>query len=205
MLRAMKPTFFRTPAAFRAWLDRNHDKVRELVVGFHKMDSGRPSVTYPEALDEALCFGWIDGVRRSLDADSYTIRFTPRKTKSYWSLVNLRKVKVLIEAGRMAPAGLAAYERRDESTAQKYSFENRPSRLPPAYEKRLRANKVAWADWNSRPPGYRRTAAFWVTSAKLEATRERRLASLIAAAAARRMVPPLEPPARGTRATGRKR
>src|SRR5687768_16844761 len=131
----MKPKFFSSPEQFRQWLEKNHDSADELVVGFHKKDSGKPSVTYPEALDEALCFGWIDGVRRSLGEESYTIRFTPRKPKSIWSNVNVRHVERLKQLGRMAPPGLAAYALRTPERTGVYAFENSPHKLAVAYEK----------------------------------------------------------------------
>jgi uncharacterized protein YdeI (YjbR/CyaY-like superfamily) len=173
------PKFFKTPAAFRAWLEKHHDREPELLVGFYKKDSGKPSITWPESVDQALCFGWIDGVRKRIDDDSYTIRFTPRRRGSLWSRVNLRRAKELIELGLMTPAGLAAFEQRTERTSSPYSYENPPRVLPPDYEKRFRAQKQAWEYFNAQPPGYRRVALHWVLSAKKEETRERRLATLI--------------------------
>jgi uncharacterized protein YdeI (YjbR/CyaY-like superfamily) len=172
--------YFRTPADFRAWLARHHPRTKVLVVGFYKRGSGKPSITWPESVDEALCFGWIDGVRHRLDEDRYTIRFTPRKPTSTWSAVNLRRVRALKKQGRMAPAGLAVFEARDPKKAGLYSFEQRRSiKLPPRLEKQLRANSRAWAYYRSQAPWYQRTTAFWVVSAKQEATRLRRLATLI--------------------------
>lgn len=149
------------------------------MIGFYKKDSGKPSITYPEALDEALCFGWIDGVRRSLGEDSYVQRFTPRRSKSIWSNVNVTHVERLKKLGRMAPAGLAAYERRDQARTGIYSFENRPRELSPEYDKKFRANKKAWEFWEQVPPSFKRTSIFWVMSAKQEETRLRRLNHLI--------------------------
>jgi len=175
----MKPRFFSTPAQFRQWLERNHDRETELLVGFHKKASGKKSVTYNEALDEALCFGWIDGVRKNLDETSYTIRFTPRKSRSIWSNVNVNHVERLIKAGRMHAAGLEAYARRDPERTGIYAFENRPKELAPDYEKTFRANKTAWKFFEQQPPWFKRTAIFWVMSAKKEETQVRRLDQLI--------------------------
>jgi uncharacterized protein YdeI (YjbR/CyaY-like superfamily) len=189
-----KPTFFRSAGEFRAWLARHHGSAAELWVGFHKKTSGRGGITYGEALDEALCVGWIDGVRKSLDATRYTIRFTPRKPRSGWSAVNIRHVNRLMAEGRMRPSGLDAFERRDPKRAG-YSFEERPRRLPPALAKRFRADTHAWAFFQAQPPSYRRTALFWVLSAKKEETRERRLTTLIACSAKEARIPPLARPA----------
>ena len=175
----MKPTFFATPQDFRRWLERNHDKAGELLVGFWKKDSGKASITWPESVDEALCFGWIDGVRRRIDDESYSIRFTPRRRGSIWSAVNIRRATELRKLGRMAPAGLRAFEARDEKKSAIYSYENRPRALAPEYEKRFRANECAWEYWTAQPPGYRRLTTYWVMEAKKEETRERRLAQLI--------------------------
>ena len=175
----MSPTFFATPADFRAWLEQHHEKESELLVGFYKKDSGRPSITWPESVDEALCVGWIDGVRRRIDDVSYSIRFTPRRRGSIWSAVNIRRAEELTKLGRMRPAGLAAFAARDEAKSRVYAFENAPRELPPADEKKFRANRKAWKFFNEQPPGYRRLAIFWVTGAKREETRARRLAQLI--------------------------
>jgi uncharacterized protein YdeI (YjbR/CyaY-like superfamily) len=175
-----RPTFFRSPAEFRRWLDRNHTKAAELWVGFHKKGSGRASITWAEAVDEALCFGWIDGVRYRVDETSYRIRFTPRKPKSTWSLVNVKRVAELKKLGRMAPAGLRVFGRADPKRSGTYSYERRNATLGAAYEKKLRANKRAWTFFQAQPPSYRRTVTWWVVSAKQEETRRRRLATLIA-------------------------
>jgi uncharacterized protein YdeI (YjbR/CyaY-like superfamily) len=176
----MEPTFFETPAGLRAWLERNHESEGELWVGFHRKGSGRPSITWPEAVDEALCFGWIDGLRRSVDEASYKIRFTPRKPTSTWSSVNIGRVGDLTAEGRMRPAGLAAFERRSEAKSGIYAYEQRKTaRLEPAHERRFRANPEAWSFFQAQPAGYRKTATGWVVSAKREATREKRLATLI--------------------------
>jgi uncharacterized protein YdeI (YjbR/CyaY-like superfamily) len=170
--------YFETPAEFRAWLDAHHDTATELWVGFHKKGTGRPSMTWPEAVDQALCFGWIDGIRKGVDESSYANRFTPRKAKSTWSKVNVEKVAKLTEQGLMMPAGLRAFEARDEAKSG-YSFEQRPTELPHEYAERFQANAAAWAFFQAQPPGYRRTAAFWVMSAKREETRLKRLTTLI--------------------------
>jgi len=179
----VNPCFFKSQVDFRKWLEKNHAKETELLVGFYKKDSGKPSITYPEALDEALCFGWIDGVRRSLGDEGYTIRFTPRKPKSIWSNVNVRHVERLKKEGRMAPAGLKAYELKDPTKTGIYSFENRPRELAPAYEKKFRANKKAWEFFESQPAGYKRLMIYRVMEAKQEETKERRLSQLIGASA----------------------
>ena len=188
----MQPIFFATPADLRRWLMRHHASDRELLVGFYKKASGRPSLTWAESVDEALCFGWIDGVRRTIDADSYSIRFTPRTKGSTWSNVNTRRATDLIRQGRMQPAGLQAFEARDPAKAGTYSFEQRSkARLSAAGEARFRANADAWRFFETQPAGYRRTALWWVVSAKQDATRERRLLTLIADSAAGRRIGPL--------------
>jgi uncharacterized protein YdeI (YjbR/CyaY-like superfamily) len=174
-----KPRFFRSGAEFRTWLEKNHDRQTELLVGFYKKSADKGWITYEEALDEALAFGWIDGVRRSVDDQRSTIRFTPRRPKSNWSLKNIRRVGELKRLGRMAPAGLAAFERRDRSEAGTYSFEQAKPKLGPDLERRFRRNRKAWRFWETQPPGYRKTATWWVVSAKREETRLRRLDALI--------------------------
>jgi uncharacterized protein YdeI (YjbR/CyaY-like superfamily) len=175
----MKPTFFKSPAEFRSWLEKNHAQAGELLLGFHRKESGKPSIAYPEALDEALCFGWIDGVRKRFDQSSYTVRFTPRKPKSIWSAVNIKRVGELMKLERMNRAGQQALDRRDEKKANLYSYERATCELTGAYEKKLRANQQAWKFYQAQPPGYRRTTCWWVMSAKQEETRLRRLAQLI--------------------------
>ena len=175
----MKPKFFSTPAELRKWLEQNHDKASELMIGFHKKSSGKKSITYPEALDEALCFGWIDGVRRKLDETSYVQRFTPRKPRSIWSLVNVGHVERLKKEERMHASGLAAYERRTPERTGIYSFENRPKQLSPAFEKRFRQNKKAWKFFEEQPNYYKNLVIFRTMSAKKEETRVRRLEQLI--------------------------
>jgi uncharacterized protein YdeI (YjbR/CyaY-like superfamily) len=176
----MKPRFFSSPDQVRNWLEKNHDSASELLVGFYKKTSGKKSITYAEALDEALCFGWIDGVRKSVDDSSYTIRFTPRKAKSIWSLVNVRHVGRLKKQGRMTPSGLQVFAKRDPKKTGIYSFENRPRELSVSYEKRFRENKKAWKFFQEQPPFFRNTATFYVMSAKKEETQIRRLEQLIA-------------------------
>ena len=177
----MNPTFFATQDGFRKWLDDHHGSVGELLVGFWKVGSRKPSMTWSESVDQALCFGWIDGVRRKIDDESYTIRFTPRRPKSVWSAINNAKVTALIASGLMQPAGLAAFEKREEHRSVIYSYENRPREFDPEYEKRFRKHKKAWAFFEAQPFGYRRLMIYWVVSAKQEATRFSRLEKLIAA------------------------
>jgi uncharacterized protein YdeI (YjbR/CyaY-like superfamily) len=191
----MEATFFATPDELRAWLTEHHETETELLVGFHKKGSGRPSITWPESVDQALCFGWIDGVRRRLDDTSYSIRFTPRKARSIWSAVNVRRMAGLIEQGLVAPAGLAAFERRTEDRTGIYGHERAtPATLEPEQEARLRAHPRAAAYFDAQPAGYRRIAIHWVTSAKRPETRERRLTVLIECSEAGRTVPPLTRP-----------
>lgn len=175
----MAATFFETPHDFRRWLEANHDARNELWVGYHKKATGKPSITWEESVDEALCYGWIDGLRRSIDAESYMNRFTPRRKGSHWSRVNLGRVEALIAEGRMQPPGLAAYEARDPEKSGRYSFERDEARLSAEQEKAFRARPEAWAFWTAQPAGYRRQTASWVVSAKREETRARRLATLI--------------------------
>lgn len=175
----MKPAFFPTPAAFRKWLETNHASATELLVGFYKKDSGKPSITWPESVDQALCFGWIDGVRRRIDDVSYSIRFTPRKQISNWSAINIARVAELTRLGLMRPAGLRAFEQRREDKSAIYSYENAVRTLDPSDEKTFRANRKAWQFFNAQAPSYRRVCIYWVTSAKKEETRARRLATLI--------------------------
>jgi uncharacterized protein YdeI (YjbR/CyaY-like superfamily) len=179
------PTFFPTAAAFRRWLKANHETAPELLVGFWKKGTGRPSIDWPEARDEALCVGWIDGIRKSLGDDSYTIRFTPRRRGSIWSKVNVERYAALTAEGRMTPAGVRAYE-ENKSRSGVYSYENAPSALTRAETALFRRNRAAWADWEKRPPGYRRVVLHWIGSAKKPETRARRLATLIEDSAAGR-------------------
>jgi len=174
----MKPEFFASAGRFRAWLERNHDRADELWVGFHRMASDKPSMTWPESVDEALCFGWIDGIRRKIDDTSYVIRFTPRRQGSIWSARNIERVNVLTEAGRMKRAGIAAFEDA-RAKKRRYSFEQEEVALTDDMVRAFRKDRKAWSFFQSQPDGYRRTATWWVISAKREQTRERRLSTLI--------------------------
>ena len=181
------PTFFATAADFRTWLEAHHETAPELLVGFWKKGRGKPSIDWPEARDQALCFGWIDGIRKSLGAESYTIRFTPRRKGSIWSNVNVERYAALRKAGRMTEAGVRAYE-ENEGRQGVYSYENALEELSPAEIERFRADQAAWADWEKRPPGYRKAVLHWIASAKRPETRARRLATLIADSAAGRKI-----------------
>lgn len=184
-----EPLFFPTPAAFRNWLKKNHASSREQWIGFSKKGSGRPSITWPESVDEALSVGWIDGLRKTIDAESYKIRFTPRKKESNWSAVNIARVKELTEQRRMQPAGLAAFALRKEEKSGIYAYENRKNAVfDKADEKRFRSNPKAWDFFQSQPAGYRRLATWSVVSAKKEATRQARLQKLIAQSEAGRRI-----------------
>jgi uncharacterized protein YdeI (YjbR/CyaY-like superfamily) len=177
----MKPKLFKTPKDFRAWLEKNHETEKELLVGFHKVGTGTPSITWPQSVDEALSFGWIDGVRRRIDENTYSIRFTPRRPTSIWSAVNIKRVAELTAEGRMRPAGLAAFARRDEKKSAIYSYEqSKTAELDAAALKAFKADKKAWAFYSATPPGYRHWTASWVISAKRPETRVKRLAELIA-------------------------
>ena len=190
---SMSPVFFKSQAELRAWFAQHHADVTELPVGFYKKGAPQSGITYQQALDEALCFGWIDGVRKSIDATKWMIRFTPRKPKSIWSAVNLKRAAELERAGQMQPAGLAAFHGHDKNRTKQYSFENRPQALNAADEKKFRADKQAWTWFNAQAPSYRRAALWWVVSAKQEATRARRLDTLIADSHAGVRVKPLRP------------
>ena len=179
---------FDEQAEFRRWLEANHATETEAWIGYYRKGVGKRSMSYGEAVDEALCFGWIDGISFRVDDEVTTNRFTPRRAGSYWSTVNIGKVERLLEEGRMAQAGIAAFDRRDASAEARYSYENRPADLPAKMLARLRADDAARRYWEGQSAAYRRTAAFWVTSAKQEATRQRRLAQLIADAAAGRPI-----------------
>ena len=175
----MKPKFFKTPADFRKWLDAHHDSATELLVGFYKKDSGKPSITWPQSVDEALCFGWIDGIRKSIDDVSYTIRFTPRKSRSIWSAVNIKRANELIEQRLVQPAGLKAFAARDENRSGIYSYEQRSPELPDQYARILKKHRAAAKFFQAQPPSYRKAANWWVQSAKQEETRLKRLDKLI--------------------------
>ncbi|MGA2414056.1 MAG: YdeI/OmpD-associated family protein [Candidatus Sulfotelmatobacter sp.] len=177
---APKPHFFPSPAHWRAWLKEHHKDAAELWVGLYKRESGRPSITWPEAVDGALCFGWIDGIRKSVSPISYTIRFTPRRPGSVWSAVNVRRASELSARGLMHATGLAAFEQREGQRTESYSYEQRKTaELPVAYRKTFRANPGAWNFFQDQAPWYRRTCNWWVISAKKEETKRKRLAELI--------------------------
>jgi uncharacterized protein YdeI (YjbR/CyaY-like superfamily) len=193
----MNPRFFATSAQWRAWLEEHHATVPELWVGFHKRGSGRPSITWPESVDQALCFGWIDGVRRGIDDERYAIRFTPRRKGSTWSNNNLRRVEELERLGFMHQAGRDAHAARSAAKSGIYSYEQRKdARLPATFEVRFKRSRKAWTFFQAQPAWYRRTATWWVVSAKKEGTRERRLATLIADSAAGRTIRQLTRPER---------
>ena len=176
----MKPRFFPSPSDWHAWLEEHHEEHDELWVGFHKKDSGKPSITWPEAVDGALCFGWIDGVRKSLNETSYVIRFTPRRPRSVWSAVNIKRVAALTRMGRMRPPGVQGFEKRTGNRSEIYAYEQRKgAKLGGVYETTFRANKSAWEFFRAQPRWYQRTASWWVISAKKEETRLKRLAQLI--------------------------
>jgi uncharacterized protein YdeI (YjbR/CyaY-like superfamily) len=193
----VQPHFFATPEDFRAWLEAHHADTPELLVGFHKKGSGMPSITWSEAVDEALCFGWIDGIRRSLDPDSYSIRFTPRRPRSTWSAVNIGRARELARLGRMRPAGLDAFEARADDRSAIYSYEQRhAATLEPEHEQQFRANEKAWEFFQAQPPSYRKAAVWWVVSAKKDETRRKRLATLIDDSAHGRRIHQLSRPAK---------
>lgn len=185
----MKPTFFPSPADFRKWLQRHAAEAQELLVGFYKAGTGRPSITWPESVDEALCFGWIDGVRKRVDDVSYTIRFTPRKPGSVWSAVNIRRARALIEQKRMTALGLAAYEARRENKSGVYSYEQRPTELTAPYAGMLARNATATRFFERQTSSYRRAAIWWVISAKREETRLKRARTLIDLSARGKLIP----------------
>lgn len=171
--------FFASQNDFRKWLEKNHEKKAELIVGFYKIDTRKPSMTWSESVDQALCFGWIDGVRKRLDDESYTIRFSPRRLSSVWSAINIKKVKELQEKGLMRPAGLSVFDKRDEKKSAIYSYENRPTKLGEKLEEEFRKDKEAWDFFQRQPQGYKRLCAFYVMSAKQDKTRISRLEKLI--------------------------
>lgn len=185
----MTPTFFRTPAEFRAWLQKHHKTERELWVGYWKKETGRPTITWQESVDEALCVGWIDGIRKSVDADSYMNRFTPRRTGSHWSAINTRRAEELIKEGRMRPAGRKAFEGRDTAKTDRRSSDRANPRLDDALAQEFLANRRAWAFFQAQPPGYRRLTLWWIVSAKRGETRARRFDQLLKASAAGRRIP----------------
>lgn len=203
---SIDPIFFASPAEFRAWLEASHASARELWVGFHKKGTGRPSLTWPESVAEALCFGWIDGVRRRLDDERYMIRFTPRRPGSTWSAINVTMMERLIAAGRVHPAGLHAYSLRAQAKSGIYSYEQRHrAELDADMLRQFQRNRRAWAYFQARPPGYRRTATWWVVSAKRAETRAKRLAQLIASSAREQPIPLLARPGDPTPSAAPKR
>jgi uncharacterized protein YdeI (YjbR/CyaY-like superfamily) len=179
----LKPKFFRTPGDFRIWLEKNHTTATELWVGFYKKNSGKPSITWPESVDEALCFGWIDGIRKGVDEISYQVRFTPRRHGSIWSATNIKRAKELVEQRRMRPTGLKAFAARIENKSGIYSYEQRSTELSDPYAKLLKQNKAAWNFFKTQPPSYRKMIGWWIVSAKKEETRMARLAKLLSESA----------------------
>ena len=180
-MNAMTPTFFATQSDFRQWLKENHDKETEILVGFYKVGSDKPSMTWPQSVDEALCFGWIDGVRKSVDGDSYSIRFTPRRKTSIWSAVNIKKVAELTEQGLMQPSGVKAFAKREEHKSRIYAYEKEPVKLAAEFERKLKANQKAWLFFESQAPSYQKTIIHWIMNAKQETTKISRLEKLITA------------------------
>jgi uncharacterized protein YdeI (YjbR/CyaY-like superfamily) len=184
-----RPTFFRTPSDFRAWLAEHHATAKELWVGYHKKHTGERSITWPESVDEALCYGWIDGIRKSIDDSTYKIRFTPRRSGSTWSSVNVRRVQALIERGQMQPAGLDAFRFRKEQKSGIHSYEQRSPELQAPYDSMLKRNQAAWDFLQRQPPSYRKAVSWWIISAKREETRLKRLEKLIACSAQGKTIP----------------
>jgi uncharacterized protein YdeI (YjbR/CyaY-like superfamily) len=179
----MSAIYFKNAAEFRRWLAAHHDRDTQLLVGFYKKASGRAGISYKDAVDEALCYGWIDGVNKRVDDDRYTHRFSPRKAVSIWSNINARRFRQLVDTKRVAPPGLAAWQRRDPKKTGVYSFENRPKTLEPALERSFRNQEPAWRFFRAQPPGYQRLAVWFVMSAKQPGTRQRRLAVLVESSA----------------------
>jgi uncharacterized protein YdeI (YjbR/CyaY-like superfamily) len=177
----MKPLFFKSQNEFRKWLEKNHKTKTELLVGYYKVSSGKPSLTWAESVDQALCYGWIDGVRRSIDRDRYQIRFTPRKPSSIWSAINIQKIKNLTERGLMKPAGFASFQNRKAHKSGIYTHENEEVKFSPAFEKQFKANKKAWKYFQALAGSYRKLSQHWVMSAKQESTRLKRFRELVAA------------------------
>jgi uncharacterized protein YdeI (YjbR/CyaY-like superfamily) len=186
-----KPLFFKSPDEYRRWLEKNHEMQKELWIGFWKKATGKPSLTWQQVVDESLCFGWIDGIRKSIDGDSFKQRVTPRRATSIWSLINIKRVGELTAEGRMRKAGLVAFEKRNRTKV--YSYENMNRGLGPSEEAQFKKNKKAWEFFQSQPPGYRRLAGWYVTSAKKDETRQRRLESLVRDSAAGRRLGGLVP------------
>ncbi len=194
----MDAVFFNSPDDFRAWLSANGDQAREVWVGFYKKSADQTGISYPQALDQALCYGWIDGVRKTIDAQRYTIRFTPRKPGSVWSAVNLKRAAELERQGLMQPAGLSAYHGRDHEKTNRYSYEREASALSPEQEAQFRAHPAAWEFFQSQPPSYQKPAIWWVVSAKQDDTRAKRLATLIDNSANGQRIAPLRRPGKSS-------
>ena len=193
-LDSLKPKFFKTPSDLRKWFAAHHACESEQWVGFYKKDSGKASITWPQSVDEALCFGWIDGIRKSIDDISYKIRFTPRKPHSTWSAVNIKRAGELAGLGLMQPAGLQAFAAREENRSGIYSYEQRSPELPDQYAKKLKKDRSAWKFFDAQPPSYRKAANWWVQSAKKEETRFKRLDKLIQHSARAERIPQFTPP-----------
>ena len=174
-----KPIFFKSQSDFRKWLEKNHDKEKELLLGYYKISSGKPSLTWSQSVDEAICFGWIDGIRRSIDSESYMIRFTPRKTTGNWSAVNLKKVEELTKLGLMTPSGIQIFKKRKLANTKQYSYENSGYSLNEKFLRRLKANKKAWAFFSTQAPSYQKVTTKWILTAKREETQLSRLQTLI--------------------------
>ncbi len=187
----MNLLFFSTQSDLHKWFEKNHNKVDELWVGYYKKVTGKPSITWQESVDEALCFGWIDGIRKSIDEESYKIRFTPRRKGSIWSTVNTKRIKELIKLGLVKPAGLEVFNKRDKKKTNRYSFEQKEAKLPKEFEKKLKANKKAWNYFQTLPPSAKRLSTWWVISAKKEETKLRRLDTLIKCSEEGRKIPGL--------------
>ena len=184
----MEPRFFKSPSELRKWLEKHYATAGELLVGFHRKSTGKPTLTWPESVAEALCFGWIDGIRRKLDDERYTIRFTPRRPGSAWSAINIKMMAALEAGGRMTPAGRAVFDARKNKQSAGYSYGRREAAFDAPRLKTFQKHKAAWAFFEAQPPGYRRLLAYWVMSAKQEDTRDRRLAKLIASSAAKKRI-----------------
>lgn len=190
--RSNMPTFFKSPEKFRVWLEENHEKEKELWVGYFKKATGKPSITWPESVDQALCFGWIDGIRKRIDDEAYMIRFTPRKKDSHWSKVNLDRIKVLKADGLVTEAGLNAFKRRKSNKTANASYEQKKVVLDPVYEQKLQSNKKAWDHFsNTLSPSIRKQCIWWIMSAKRRETQEKRLKTLIQCSAKKELIPPL--------------
>ena len=189
-----KPIYFKNSEALRSWFEKNYQKENTVWIGFYKKDTGLESITWTESVDQALCFGWIDGIRKKVDEKSYKIRFTPRNPRSHWSAVNLEKIKQLKQAGLMKPEGLKVFNARNKENAKKASYESKPKTLSPELESKLMANKQAHSFFEGLAPSYRKTTIHWIMSAKQEATRLRRLTVLIDSCLERKKIPLLRKP-----------